>query len=69
MALHDVQAGEVSCDAVVPSEFQRCTCFFLNCICRACEAVPMGMVLAIGNERACERAALRMSRAPSASQD
>ena len=29
----------------------------------------MGMVLAIGNERACERPALRMSRAPSALQD
>ena len=69
MALHDVQAGEVSCDAVVPCELHRCRCFFLKCICRACEAVPMGMVLAIGNERACERPALRMSRAPSALQD
>ena len=29
----------------------------------------MGMVLAIGNERACERATLRMSHALSASQD
>ena len=29
----------------------------------------MGMVLAIGNERACERPALRMSRAPFALQD
>ena len=66
MALHDVQAGGVSCDAVVSYELQRCRCFFLKCMCRACEAVPMGMVLAIGNERACERTALRMSRGPSA---
>ena len=69
MALHDIQAGGVSCDAGVSYELQRSRCFSLKCICRACEAVPMGMVLAIGNERACERPALRMSRGQSALQD
>ena len=53
----------------VSYELQRCRCFSFGGICRACEAVPMGMVLAIGNERACERPALRMSRGDSASQD
>ena len=65
MALHDVQAGVVSCDAVVSYELQRCRCFFLKCICRACEAVPMGMVLAIGQKQETRRGSYHIVREPS----